>query len=254
VALDYLGNIGTNAAEISEGSEVEVNLPGNVAFWAEQQQIYSTVDANQYRVQNNATIRIDGAEIRLSPGDTVFAIAAKINDANAPIRARVDNVTNSLVLETTLPHQVWAEDLGGGTVLQDLGILAPGSSRPPLNIASSARVFGGSMFDMVINMRNALFEGSAEKVGGAALRGLEDSITNLAGVLGAVGARDTRLETVEKRLEFQKPEMVRFESQEHDLDMAEAITQLRALETTHEAALASTARVLNRPKLLDFLR
>ena len=254
VSIDYLGNIGTNAAEISDGSEVDVNLPGNVAFWAEQQQIYSTVDATQYRVQGNSTIRIDGAEIRLAPGDTVSAIAAKINDANAPIRARVDSVTNSLVLETTLPHQVWAEDLGGGTVLQDLGILAPGGSRPPLNVSQSARVFGGSIFDMVINLRNALFEGSTEKVGSAGLRGLEDSITNLAGVLGAVGARDARLETVAKRLDFQQPEMVRFESQEHDLDMSEAITRLRALETTHEAALASTARILNRPKLLDFLR
>jgi flagellar hook-associated protein 3 FlgL len=253
-SIDYLGNIGTNTAEISEGSEVEVNLPGNVAFWAEQQQIYSTVDAAQYRVQGNSTIRIDGAEIHLAPGDTVSAVAAKINDANAPVRARVDSVTNSLVLETTLPHQIWAEDRGGGTVLQDLGILAPNGNRPPLNVAQSARVFGGSIFDMVINLRNALFEGSTEKVGSVGLRGLEDSITNLAGVLGAVGARDNRLETVARRLDFQKPEMVRFDSQERDLDMAEAITQLRTLETSHEAALASTARVLNRPKLLDFLR
>jgi flagellar hook-associated protein 3 FlgL len=253
-SIDYLGNIGTSAAEISEGSQVEVNLPGNVAFWAEQQQIYSTVDAGQYRVQSNSIIRVDGAEIRLAPGDTVSAVAAKINDAAAPIRARVDSVTNALVLETTLPHQIWAEDLGGGTVLQDLGILAPGGSRPPLNVSPSARVFGGSIFDMVINLRNALFEGSTEKVGSAGLRGMEDSITNLAGVLGAVGARDARLETVAKRLDFQQPEMVRFDSQERDLDMADAITQLRSLETTHEAALSATARILNRPKLLDFLR
>jgi flagellar hook-associated protein 3 FlgL len=253
-SIDYLGNIGTSAAEISEGSKVEVNLPGNVAFWAEQQQIYSTVDASQYRVQGNSTIRIDGAEIRLAPGDTVSAVAAKINDANAPVRARLDSVTNSLVLETTLPHQIWAEDLGGGTVLQDLGILAAGGSRPPLNVSPSARVFGGSIFDMVINLRNALFEGSTEKVGSAGLRGLEDSITNLAGVLGAVGARDARLDTVAKRLDYQTPEMVRFDSQERDLDMADAITQLRTLETTHESALSATARVLNRPKLLDFLR
>jgi flagellar hook-associated protein 3 FlgL len=254
VSLDYLGNIGTNSAEISEGAQVDINLPGNVAFWAEQQQIYSTVDASQYRVQGTTAIRIDGAEVRLAPGDTVSAVAAKINDANAPIRARVDSVTNALVLETTLPHQIWAEDLGGGTVLQDLGILSPGGSRPPLNVSQSARVFGGSIFDMVMNLRNALYEGSTEKVGSSGLRGLEDSVTNMAGVLGAVGARDARLDTVAKRLDFQQPEMVRFDSQERDLDMSEAITQLRTLETTHEAALASTARVLNRPKLLDFLR
>ena len=83
---------------------------------------------------------------------------------------------------------------------------------------------------------------------------MESSITNLAGVLGDVGARDARLETTAKRLEYQQPELVRFDSQERDLDMADAITQLKTLEYTHEAALSATARALNRPKLLDFLR
>jgi flagellar hook-associated protein 3 FlgL len=254
VSVDYLGNIGRNAAEISEGSEVGVNLPGNVAFWAEQQEIYSTVDARQYRVGAETSIRIDGAEIRLAPGDTVSAIVAKINDSNAPVQAGIDPVANSLVLRTTLPHQIWAEDLAGGAVLQDLGILARGGSRPPLNVSQSARVFGGSVFDMVISLRDALFEGSTEKVGGAGLRGIEDALSNLAGVLGDIGARDSRLETVARRLEYQKPELVKFDSQERDLDMADAITRLKMLEYSHEAALSAAARAMNRPKLLDFLR
>jgi flagellar hook-associated protein 3 FlgL len=253
VSVDYMGNIGRNAAEISEGAKVEVNLPGNIAFWAEQQQVYSTVDGSAYRVQADATIRIDGASIHLSPGDTVSAIAAKINDSNAPVKARLDPVTNALVLETTLPHQLWAEDQSG-SVLQDLGILAPGGAHPPLNLSPSARVFGGSLFDQVISLRNALFEGSTDKVGSSGLRGIETSITALAGVIGDVGARDNRLEVVSKRLAWQQPELVRFDSQERDLDMADAITQLRTLETTNEAALSSTARLLNRTKLLDFLR
>ena len=253
-AVDYMGNTDRNGAEISEGDVVGVNLPGNVAFWAEQQQIYSTVDGSQYRVQRDQAIRIDGAEVRLSPGDTLSAIAAKINQADAPVRARIDPVANSLVLESTVPHQIAAEDLGDGTVLQDLGILAPGGSHPPLNTAQSARVFGGSIFDMVISLRNALLEGSTDKVGTSGLRGIESSITNLAGVLGDVGARDARLTTTARRLEFQKPELVGFESQEHDLDMAAAITQLKMLEYSHEAALSAAARALNRPKLLDFLR
>jgi flagellar hook-associated protein 3 FlgL len=254
VAVDYLGNADRGAVEISEGAKVDVTLPGNTAFWAEQQQIYSSVDASQYRVQRESIIRIDGAEIRLALGDTVSAIAAKINDADAAVKARLDPVKNSLVLESTIPHQIWAEDLGGGTVLQDLGILAPGGSHPPQNTSPSATVFGGSIFDMVITLRNALFEGSTEKVGGQGLRGLEDSVTNLAGVLGGIGARDARLQTVAQRLAYQTPELVRFDSQERDLDMAEAITQLKTLEYTHEAALSAAARALNRPKLLDFLR
>ena len=254
VTVDYLGNIGRNAAEVSEGAEVGINLPGNVAFWAEQQQIYSTVDGSQYRVPRDQSIRIDGAEIRLTQGDTLSAVAAKINDANSPVRARIDPVAGSLVLESTVAHQIWAEDLGDATVLQDLGILATGGPHPPLNIAASARVFGGSIFDMVIALRNALFEGSTEKVSALGLRGLETSITSLAGVLGDIGARDNRLEATGKRLEYMKPVLVGFDSEERDLDMADAITRLKTLEYTHEAALSATARALNRPKLLDFLR
>ena len=254
VGVDYMGNIGRNAAEVSENATVGINLPGNVAFWAEQQQIYSTADASQYRVQRAQSIRIDGKEIPLATGDTVSAIAAKINDASIPVRARIDPVAGGLVLESTVAHQIWAEDLGDGTVLQDLGVLARGSNHPPLNVAPSARVFGGSIFDMVIALRNALYEGSTEKVSSVGLRGLETSITNLAGVLGDIGARDARLETAGKRLEYQKPVLVGFDSQERDLDMADAITQLKTLEYTHEAALSATARALNRPKLLDFLR
>ena len=252
-SVDYLGNVGRSSAEVSEGAEIGVNLPGNVVFWAEQQQIYSTVEAGQYRVQADSTIRIDGAEIRLATGDTVSAVIAKINEANAPVKARLDPVANSLVLETTLPHQLWAEDIGGGTVLQDLGILAPGGSHPPLNTARGARVFGGSLFDMVISLRDSLFEGSTEKVGSAGLRGVENALTSLAGSLAEVGARDSRLETVAKRLAWEKPELVRFDSQERDLDLADAITKLKTLEYTHEAALNTAARVL-KPTLLDFLR
>jgi flagellar hook-associated protein 3 FlgL len=252
-SVDYLGNIGQGAAEISEGAEVGVNLPGNLVFWSEQQQVYSTLDARQYRVQADSSIRIDGAEIRLSTGDTVSAVIAKINSANAPVKARLDSVTSSLVLETTLPHQLWAEDIGGGTVLQDLGIIEPADAHPPLNIARSARVFGGSLFDQVIALRDALFEGSAEKVGSAGLRGVELAITSLSGVLAEVGARDTRLESTGKRLAWEKPELVRFDSQERGLDLAEAITSLKHLEYTHEAALNTAARVL-KPSLLDFLR
>ena len=138
VSVDYLGNADPGTAEISEGAQVAMNLPGNSAFWAEQQQIYSTVDSRTYRVQASSTIRIDGASIPLFPGDTAAAVAAKINDANAPVKAGIDSVTGGLVLSTTVAHQIRAEDMGGGTVLQDLGILAPGGSHPPLNVSPSA--------------------------------------------------------------------------------------------------------------------
>ena len=252
VSVNYLGDGGSNSVEVGEGQTAAVNLPGNVAFWAEQEQIYSTVDASHYRVQAASTISVDGTQIALSTGDTVDAVISKINDSNAPVRARLDPVANSLVLESTMPHQIQLED-AEGTVLQDLGILAPGTQKPPSNIAKSAQVFGGSIFDAVMQIRDGLFSGSQDQVASIGLRGIEASISSLSGTLAALGAKDNRVDTVAKRLEYQTPQLVSFESQQTDLDISQAATELKALEYGHDAALAASSRVLSHT-LLDFLR
>ena len=251
--IDYLGNDGENPVEITEGTAVSTVMSGNRAFWAEQQQIYATVDATQYRVQADATIRVDGVDIALATGDPVSAIIAKINDSGAPVRSSLDPVTGGLVLQSTQPHQIALSDLGGATVLQDLGVLARFGSRPPLNTSQSARVFGGSIFDVVIHLRDSLFAGNHEAVGSSGLKGIENAITTLAGTIAHVGSKDTRLGAVASRLSWEKPELVRFDDRERGLDLAEALTRLKAMEYGHEAALNVAARVLT-PSLLDFLR
>ena len=171
----------------------------------------------------------------------------------AAVRTRLDPVRNSLVVETTSPHQIWPEDMHGGTVLQDLGIVSGANKVPPHNLADSARAYGGSVFDMVISLRDRLFEGDTFGVGGSSLRGVQDSIRNLSGVLAAIGAQDTRLRIAGERLAFEIPEIQRFRSEEVDIDIAEAATDLKMLEYAHKAALSTTARII-KPTLLDFLR
>jgi len=178
---------------------------------------------------------------------------AKINDSGAPVRATLDPVTGGMVLQSTQPHQIALSDLGGATVLQDLGVLARGGSRPPLNTSQSARVFGGSIFDVVIHLRDSMLEGNSEKVGSSGLKGIENAITTLAGTIAHVGAKDTRLDAVASRLSWEKPELIRFDNRERGLDLAEALTQLKAMQYGHEAALNVAAKVLT-PTLLDFLR
>jgi flagellar hook-associated protein 3 FlgL len=55
------------------------------------------------------------------------------------------------------------------------------------------------------------------------------------------------------RTEREIPEQMARVSMEEDVDLAEAITELKRLEQTHQAALGVTARII-RPTLLDFLR
>ncbi len=251
VGVDYVGNIGRNQVEISPATDIAVNLPGNHAFWAEKQSVYSAVDATDYRVRENSHIRVDGIEIQLTEGDNVYAIIHKINSSGAAVRARLDPVQASLVLETTTAHELWLEDLGGTSVLQDLGVLS--DATPPLNSAESARVFGGSVFDMAIHLRDALYRGDSTEVNAGGIRGMDDALASIITSRAELGAKDARLAETYKRLTFEIPVFVNMNSQEVDLDISEAITNLKMLEYTHEAALSTAAKIMQL-SLLNFLR
>ncbi|MEW5814152.1 MAG: flagellar hook-associated protein 3, partial [Spirochaetota bacterium] len=251
--VDYVGSIHKNMAEISEGSYIPANFPGNQVFWAEQQIFISSVNAENYQVQEDSRIGIDGQTIDLKAGDTVHAIIAKINDSTAGVRAKLDPVNNSLVLETTTPHQLWLEDRNGGKVFKDLGLLKDDGSLPPHNISENAQMSGGSLFDMVIFLRNSLYQGDVIEIGGSGLRGLDSAANNLITAMAELGARDERLEIVTTRLESEIPKIMEKNAEAVDLDLAGAITELKMLEYTHKAALQTAGRILQ-PTLLDFLR
>jgi flagellar hook-associated protein 3 FlgL len=252
-SVEYIGTIKENLAEISEGSFIATNYPGNKVFWAEQQTIISSVNAGEYQVSEDTAIRIDGKEVSLNTGDTIHSVISKINDSGAAVRAKLDPIQNSLVLITTNPHQLWLEDVGEGTVLQDVGILSQTGSLPPNNIAPDASMSGGSVFDMMIHLRDALFRGDTIEIGGSGIQGIDTAMDNLLTAMATLGARDKRLQVVGERLAFEIPKMIQRNSVEVDLDMAEAITNLKMLEYTHKAALQTAGRILQ-PTLLDFMR
>jgi len=251
--VQYLGTISENQTEIADGSYMPLNFAGNKVFWAENQQVFSSVDATSYVVGQDTSIFVDGKEIELRTGDTIHSVIAKINDSGAPARARLDPVQNSLVLETTSPHQLWLDDGEGGQVLRDLGVLNDQGNAPPQNIASSARSFGGSMFDTLINLRDQLAAGDTLDIGGRALGGIDSGLDNILGRLGTLGSYDERLALAFQRTENTIPQISARYSNEVDVDMTEAITELRMLEYTHRAALGAASRIIQ-PTLLDFLR
>jgi flagellar hook-associated protein 3 FlgL len=249
----YLGTIAVGQTEVADGSYVPLNFPGNRVFWAENQQIFSSVDAREFVAQQDSQIEIDGTEIGIRAGDNIFAVMSKINDSGASVRARLDPIRNGLVLESTSAHQLWVDEVGGGGILQDLGVLNDTNSAPPDNISSSARVFGGNMFDMLINVRDQLAAGNTIDVGGRSIGGIDSALDNILGRLGELGSFDQRLQISYSRTETMVLETSERLANEVDVDMTEAITNLRRLEQTHQAALGAAARII-RPTLLDFLR
>lgn len=251
--VQYRGTINPQAAEIAENSYIQTNFPGNQVFWAENQRIQSMTDGRDYQVDRNGSFFIDGVEIAVREGDTLYSVIAKINESGAAVHAGVDPINSSLVLESTTPHQIWLQDDANSTVLQDLGLLVSSEARPPQNFDSTVQVTGGSLFDTLITLRDQLYEGDQEAIGSRGILGIDRALDNVSATLGRLGAVNARLEGSFQRTEMAIPEIAGQNSRLVDVDIAEAVMELRMLETTHRAALGAAARTMQ-PTLLDFLR
>jgi flagellar hook-associated protein 3 FlgL len=252
VGVDYLGDIAQRQTEVADGQYIKLNFPGNQVFWAENQMVAAARDSRDFVATQDAKISLDGINIDVRQGDNVHALVAKINASDAAVKAHVDDVNHGLVIETTTPHQLWVKDLQGN-VFQTLGIVGDADQPPPHNISNDASKTGGSMFDMLMNLRNQLLAGNQLQVGGAALGGIDVAMNNLLGQLGEVGAKSERMQLAYKRVEKAIPDMQARLSLETDVDMTKAITDMKVIELAHEASLSATARMF-RTSLLDFLR
>ncbi len=251
--VEYRGAGANRSAEISENTYTVLDIGGGEVFWAEKMQIFSNYDASNYRVENDTSIFVDGHEIFVSPGDTVNAIVAKINDSPAPVKAYVDPETRGIALEGTTAHLIRLEDRQGSTVLQDLGLINFNSDSNAPNWNPSARVSGGSVFDMIIRVRDALFRGDQDFVGSQGIGGMDLALNNLGGRMAEVGARMNRVGQTWQRLNEEIPNVTQALARESSIDMATAITDLKMMELAHKAALQTAARVIQ-PTLMDFLR
>jgi flagellar hook-associated protein 3 FlgL len=259
VRVEYRGAGASRRTEISDNTYVDLDLGGGEAFWAEKMQIFSSVNASNYRVSAPGSFFIDGNEIRVAPGDTLPAIVAKINDSPAPVKAYIDPDSKGLVLEGTNPHLIRAEDAvspngDGPTVLKDLGIIRGNmvNNAPNWDTVRS-RVAGGSMFDMLIRLRDALYRGDQDFIGSQGLGGMDLAISNLTTRIADIGSRQERAETVWERLNREIPDVTAHIVRESSVDMTDAATDLKMLDFAHKAALQTAARLLP-VSLLDFLR
>ena len=254
VRVEYRGSGATRTAEIGDGAFVELDIGGDEAFWAEKMQIFSTVDATNYRVQTQGSFFIDGVEIQAAVGDTLPAIVAKINDSSAPVKAYIDPETRGLVLEGTNAHLIRAEDrAGGATVLRDLGIIRGNMENNAPNWDSSARVYGGSVFDMVIRLRDGMFRGDHDFIGSQGIGGMDLALSNVAVRIADIGSRQERAEMAWERINKEIPNITNMLSRETGLDLADAATELKMMQLVHQASLQTAARILPQT-LLDFLR
>jgi flagellar hook-associated protein 3 FlgL len=252
VQVEYQGAGPGRRTEISEGNYADLDLGGGDAFWSEKMQIFSPLNGAGYLARTEQSFYLDGQEIHIAPGDSIYAVVDKINDSTAPVRAYVDPDTQGLVLEGTNPHLIRAEDAGDGAVLQDLGIIRNNNAGIS-DWNPDATVSGGSLFDKVIELRDALFRGDTGLVGSQGIGGMDSALTNIQARLALNGSRQERAEMTWARLNQEIPHVAAALSRESGLDLVSAATDLALMKTAHQAALQVASKLLPQ-SLLDFLR
>ena len=251
-SVRYNGNIDSNKVEIDENKYLDVNNAGNRTFWAEQQQLFGTRDISQWQANSDSVISVDGVEIAINAGDNAYALASKINDSGAAVKASIDPVTNGLNLETTDARQLWLQDVSG-SALNDLGIIKDSSQKPPYNTGNSVRVSGGSMFDTVIAFRNALLKGDQESIGGNVLGSLDSGISSLVTRIAKSGSEYERAQLNIQRNSATALNVTQMISTEGDLDITKAITDMKMLDYAHQATLSNAGKMFNNT-LLNYMR
>ncbi|MCB1176753.1 MAG: flagellar hook-associated protein 3 [Leptospiraceae bacterium] len=252
VGVDYRGDIGEQLREIDKGEYIGVTVPGNKAFWGTNMNITSAKDLTEYSATSDQVIKIDGVEISISAGDRLDDIIDKIN--NSPIEVKATKLgNNNISLNTTTPHQIWMEDMEGGTVMRDLGLIEVNDSEPPGNYSRTATVTGLSVFDVLIQLRNDLTAKDQERIGGKDLGDIDLALENILRYRSVMGAKMNRVENHEKRVAFDKTYMTELLANNEGIDFPEAIMNLKYLETIHSYALNVGSRII-KPTLLDFLR
>ena len=251
-SVKYNGNIDVNQVEIDENKYLINDNAGNKTFWAENQVLFGARDTSFWQASSDNVISIDGVEIQINRGDNIYSVVSKINNSAAAVKASVDPIGKGLNLETVDARQLWLKDVEGNT-LYELGIVKDSSQKPPYNLGDGVRVSGGSMFDTVIALRNALIAGDNEEIGGRVLGGLERGINSLVTRLAKSGAEYERAQLNATRSSKLALDVTQQVSREGDLDFTKAITEMKLLDYTNQATLSQAGKMYN-STLLNYMR
>jgi len=251
IGIEYRGNTGEQMREVSKGEYMGINIPGNRVFWCTDQSVTSNTDATNYRASSNQVIVIDGKEISITAGDNIDQVIDKINNAGLGVTASKDGI-NNLRLTSTVPHQLWLEDKGSGTVLQDLGIVNKSFPQPPNNLEPTVTIGGMSIFEMIIQLRDDLVRGDQALVGGRDLGLIDSALDNILRHISSVGAKHNRAEELLKRSEYEKGSVTELLANTEAIDYSETIMNFKWLESVHNYALSVGAKSI-KPTLMDFL-
>lgn len=250
----YMGDDGVIFRQADTTDFVQINLNGNRLFASENMVIRSSTPGTGFVADRDMSFRINGVEVKVYKGDTLETIVDRINELKMPVKAYIDNSTgnNFLVLESTIPHNITVEDVGDGDVMERLGIIRRGAPAP-LNYNPEARIFVMSLFDVLVKIRDDMFAGRQQSLGGEDLSMIDNGLDNFLRYRAELGARVERLKTINIRLNTDIVYVKDILAKTQATDIPQTVIELKMLELTHQAGLQVGARLMGL-SLLNFLR
>ncbi len=251
-SVKYNGSMDCNRVEVDENKYITVDNAGCKTFWAEKQMLFGQRDLTQWTAQEDGVFSIDGQRIVVETGDNIYGLISKINNSGAAVKASLDLVSNGLNIVTTDVRQLWIEDLDG-SVMNDIGIIKDSSQRAPYNFAESAKISGGSLFDVVISLRDAMYSGDYDAIGGRILMGIDSGLNTLVNRVAKNGSDYERLQNDLTRSSGVALNVNGQISREGDLDITKAITDEKMLEYTQQATLSTAGRMYS-SSLLNYMK
>lgn len=255
--VDYLGDRREVVRSIGQKEKVEIGLNGNNLFWGQNNVIVSLKDSRSYLADNDQVIRIDGQEVRIAEGDDLDIIIDKINrevPSATAFKRELPNGNIVFSIESNYPHELFIEDIAGGTIMSDLGIIHEGTEgqNSPNNIHPNTIKRGGMVFDIIIGLRNALLDNNPIDIGGKHLGSIDEALNSMLRHQARISSVQSRMKEAGKNLALDETNTLSQLSKTQDMDIAEASLNFNQLANVHRISLMTAAKII-RPTLMDYL-
>ena len=254
----YNGDNQALAREVDINEKMNIPLEGSGFFWADNHVILAMKDVKNYIAGQDSTVRIDGVDVNITAGDNLDAVIDKINKNTPSVTAYkrlLPDERTVIALEGNYPHKLQIQDLEGGSVMQDLGILRSGNEAryTENNIHPNTIQSGSSIFDVIIRFRNSLLENRTADLGGKDLGSISKALGNVVERQAAISAKMNRLNYLEKKMAQEQIYNTEQLSKNEDVDIAREATEFSTLQNVHKVSLMTGAKLIQ-PTLLDYLR
>lgn len=258
-AAEYLGFVPAGATQQSSNT-----IEGASSFVMTGGKVLGTDLRITARDGNDLLIDLAGAQTVQDVIDRINTNAAN-NVGSTKVVAQIARTGNGIELidqSTVTTGDLIVSDVQGSQAAQYLGFVASGQTQTAshttdgsgdyvLQSADRNTIEPDSVFDTLIRLKEALSRADAEEVGRSIER-LDTDISRVTFARSEIGLRLQSLEVIGTKLEDENVQLKSALSDDMDVDLVEAISNMTARQYSLQASLQTSAALLQL-SLLDFI-